>query len=145
MAAFTSASSPSSEQLCQLCGTRPARNHLCQIINGQQTVLELCEVCIRTHTAQSGFELPTLDGAQCFYCGDSAMSASMNQSWEISSRQLRYHYTCSRCSELYHKFITDALASIPDGLTPTQQLRHIEQITRDTDQRVRDRVRRDAE
>jgi hypothetical protein len=145
MAAFTSSSSPGSEQLCQLCGTRPARNHLCQIINGQQTTLDLCEVCIRTHTAQSGFDLPTLDGALCFYCGGVATSASMNQTWEVSSRQQRYHYTCFRCSELFHEFITEALSSIPDGLPPEQQLQRIEQITRDTDQRVRDRVRSDAE
>jgi len=73
------------------------------------------------------------------------MSASMNQAWEFSSRQQRYHYRCFRCTQLYHEFLTEAVSSIPDGLPPEQQLQIIEQITRDTDQRVRERIRSDAE
>ncbi len=127
-----------------MCGTRPANNHLCQIINGQQTTLDLCEVCIRTHATQSGFDLPTLDGARCFYCGGEAMGGGMNQSWEVSSRQQRYHFTCLRCAELLHEFTTETLSSLPHDLPADQQLQRLEQITREIDQRVRDRVRSDT-
>src|SRR5436190_20229567 len=142
---FSSTSSPSSGQLCQSCGAKPARNHLCQIIHGQKTVLDLCGVCLRSHTAQTGFELPSLDGAQCFYCGGVATSAGMNLAWEIASRQERFHYTCFRCAQLSRQFTTEALLSLPEGLPPEEQLNRIEQIIRDVDARVRAAVRSDTE
>jgi protein-arginine kinase activator protein McsA len=145
MASSSSTSSPSSEQLCQSCGTRPARNHLCQIIHSQQTTLDLCDVCLHSHTAQTGFELPSLEGAQCFYCGGVATSAGMNQAWEISSRHQCFHYTCFRCAQLSHQFTTEVLSSIAKGLPPEDQLHRIEQIVRDVDARVRAAVRSDIE
>jgi protein-arginine kinase activator protein McsA len=136
----TSTSSPHSEQLCQSCGTRPARNHLCQIINGRQSTLKLCDVCMRSHAEQTGFDLPTLDGAKCFYCAGVAMSAGMNQAWELASRQQRHHFTCSRCGQLERQFMTEALSGFPADLPPAQAQR-IEQIIREVDQRVREHIR----
>ena len=143
MASSSSTSWSGSEQLCQSCGTQPARNHLCQIVHGQQTTLQLCDVCLRNHVAQTGFELRSLDGAQCFYCGGVATSGGNNKAWEIASRKRPFHYTCFRCAQLSHQFMTEALSSIPEGLPREDQFERIEQIVRDVDAKVRAAVRND--
>ena len=135
----------SSEHLCQSCGTMAARDFLCQITDGQKTTFNLCDDCFRSHTTQTGLELPSLDGAQCFYCGGAAIAAGMNQEWEIAVRQQRFHYTCARCAQLSQQLTMEAIASLPEGLPDEEQLHRIEQVVRDVDARVRDIVRDDLE
>jgi hypothetical protein len=134
------------KRLCESCGSRAARNHLCQIIDGQQTSFDLCDVCIRGHSAQRGFEFPVLDGTQrCYYCDGPATSAGTNLPWERAIRQERFYYSCFRCAHLQHQFTKAALSTPPENLSQDVQLQHIEKIIRDVDQRVRDRVRSDSE
>jgi hypothetical protein len=145
MAASSSAPPPGSPALCEQCGTLPAHNHICQIVCGRKTLLNLCDICRRDYAPTAAeLGLPPLDGAHCFYCGDVALSVSLNQAWELPSRQQRYHYTCRRCAELYYKFLLEAAVSIPQGLSPAQKLQHIEQTIRETDRRVQNQVRPEA-
>ena len=86
--------------------------------------------------------LPFLDGTQhCFYCGAIAAGASMNQDCELAARQVPIHYTCFRCAEIEDQLKLEKLSALPDDLPTDEQIRRIEQIIRDIDQRVRDRVR----
>ena len=127
---------------CDVCHSRPAKNHLCEIINGQQTSLDLCDECLRAHSAATGFHMPLLDGTQrCYYCGSPAQSAGKNQEWEQPVRGQLFHFTCFRCSQLSHTFVTTALAALPEGLSPQAQLQALTQLVADTDRQVYERVR----
>lgn len=92
-------------ETCDVCHRQPAKNHLCEIIDGQQTSLDLCDDCLRAHGATTGFQLPLLDGTQeCYYCGSPARAAGKNQEWEQTVRGQNFHFTCFRCAELYREF-----------------------------------------
>jgi len=136
---------PAPEQVCQTCGLKPANNHLCQIVDGRQTNLGLCDDCLRSHATGSGFELPSLKNARCFYCGGAVASGSTNQSWEIAVRKERFHYTCTRCRKLQLQFATEAISVIPSGLPPEEQMRRIEKIVGEVDERVREQIRGDTQ
>ena len=136
MPALNSASSPDVEKPCQACGLRPARNFFCQIIDGQQTNLILCDACIGSQSVAVGF--PMLDGTQpCFYCGGLAAGAGMIESWEFAVRQQRFHYTCPRSAELEHKFTIEALSPLLDQAPSEQQAQVMQDIIRMVDERVR--------
>jgi protein-arginine kinase activator protein McsA len=127
---------------CDLCHSRPAKNHLCEIIDGRQTSLDLCDECFRTRTATTGFQMPSLDGTQrCYYCGGLAQSAGRNHQWEQPVRGQLFHYSCFRCSELSHQFVAAALAALPSGLSREAQLEALTRLIADTDAQVRERVR----
>jgi hypothetical protein len=144
MPAFSSASSPDKDQPCQTCGSRPARNFVCQIIHGRQTNLVLCDACLRSQSVAVGF--PTLDGTQtCFYCGGIAAGAGMNLSWEFAVRQQQFHYTCPRCAELEHEFTVEALSPLLDQAPPEQQERMMQGIIRAVDERVRRTIQDEAQ
>jgi hypothetical protein len=137
MPAISSTSPPDTDQPCQICGSSPARNYICQIIHRQETNLVLCGACLRNQSLAVGF--PTLDGTQvCFYCGDIAASASLNDSREFAIRQQWFHYTCHRCRELEIKFTIEALSPLL-GQPPQEQE---EQMLEDIIQAVGERVRR---
>jgi protein-arginine kinase activator protein McsA len=137
MPSFCSVSSPDGDQPCQACGSRPARNFICQIVNGQQTNLVLCDSCLRSQGVVAGF--PNLDGTQaCFHCGEVAAGASVNDAREFAVRQQRFHYSCARCAELEYTFTMEALSPLLDQVPSEQQ----EQVMRDMIRRVAQRVRR---
>lgn len=105
------------------------------------TNLVLCDDCMREHSEQMGFDLPSLDGARCFYCDGIANSAGLNDPWEIASRHQRFHYTCFRCGQLCHQFMAEALQKLPTGLSAGEQLRQIERMVKEVDERVRHSIR----
>ncbi|MEP6669079.1 MAG: hypothetical protein ABJF10_08005 [Chthoniobacter sp.] len=133
--------SPTPNRHCQACGTKPANNFLCQIINGEQTNLELCDECLREHSAGTGLELPSLDGTRCFYCGGAANGGGPNAPHEMASRRQRFHYTCLRCGELSAQWMVEAIGNLPEGLSLEMQSGHFEKIVREVDERVRYKIR----
>jgi len=150
--------------LCDRCQQREATVFACVIVDGRQTTPNLCEQCAKEYfrgqqqefaaTASGAAwtsypppefpSLPFLDGTQhCFYCGGVATSASMNQDCELAVRHEPFHYTCFRCAEIEHQLTQEALSALPDDLPTAEQVRRIQQIIRDVDNRVRERVRDD--
>ena len=67
----------------------------------------------------------------------------MNQDCELAVRHEPFHYTCFRCAEIEHQLTQEALSALPDDLPTAEQVRRIQQIIRDVDNRVRERVRDD--
>jgi|SRR5438094_51072 len=128
-------------ETCDVCHSQPAKNHLCEIIDSQQTSLDLCDDCLRERSAASGFRMPLLDGSQhCYYCGGQAQSAGKNLEWEEAARGELFHFTCFRCSQLYHQFATVALADLPSGLSAHDQIQALTRLIADTDKKVYERV-----
>lgn len=110
-------------EICDLCGNKPAKNHLGEIIDGKQTSLDLCDDCIRARGAASGLDIPILDETQrCYYCGEPAQAGGKNLEWEQSVRGQRHHFTCFRCAALFHEFVSKSLRDIPKGLSSDKEL-----------------------
>src|SRR2546430_15189904 len=129
-------------ETCDACHTQPAKNHLCEIIDGQQTSLDLCDDCLRARAADSGFQLPLLDGTQpCYYCGSPAQSAGKNQAWEQPVRGEAFHFSCFRCAELYREFISSAVADMRRGLSAQPQMDALMSAVAASDRQVYARVR----
>jgi hypothetical protein len=125
--------------LCKSCKSKPARHFICEIVDQKETKLELCDDCMRIYREKIPVQLPKLDGTEaCYYCGEPATSASMNQREQLQVRQQKFHFTCHRCFNLEHKFFMDAVGAIPLQLPQTEQAKLIEQAIRDVDQKVRD-------
>lgn len=128
-------------EICNVCHRKPATNHLCEIKDGEMTTRDLCNDCLHAHRAATGYDFPILDGTQrCYYCGAPARSGGTNLEREQSVRGERFHFTCFRCSGLYHEFITASLANIPKGLTPQEEMDACTGLVAEADKRVRERV-----
>jgi protein-arginine kinase activator protein McsA len=124
--------------LCDECGTRPANHFICEIIHGTTTNRSLCDECAKAAVMPGFPDFSAIHQAKCYYCGDKAASGSMNQAWEIPSRQQQTHYTCIRCMYLYHQFLLKALQDIPADLPPQDQYQQYrETMVRETADRVR--------
>src|SRR5207244_2933871 len=110
--------------------------------DSQQTSLDLCDDCLRERSAASGFRMPLFDGSQrCYYCGGQAQSAGKNMEWEQAARGELFHFTCFRCSQLYHQFSTVALAALPRGRSVRDQIDALTRLIADTDRKVYEHVR----
>ena len=150
--------------LCDRCQQREATVFVCVIVDGRQTTPNLCEQCADEYfrgqqqesaatasaSAWTSYPppdfplLPLLDGTQhCFYCGGVATSAGVNEDCELAVRHDPFHYTCLRCSEIELQLIQEALSALSGDLTTAEQVRRIQQIIRDVDDRVRERFRDD--
>jgi protein-arginine kinase activator protein McsA len=129
-------------EICDACKSSPAKNHLCEIRDGQMTTFDLCDDCLRARRAATGDRFPILDETQrCYYCGAQAQSGGTNLEWEQRVRGQPFHFTCFRCHQLYHGFITEALASMPTGLSPKAQVEAIAGMVAASDRQVYERVR----
>lgn len=128
--------------ICQTCRERPATVHLCEIVDGRQTRVDLCEACFRTHPSSRIVDLPSLDGSQkCFYCGAPAQCAGMNQLWEQEIRKQAFHYTCFRCAQLQSELLMKAIDAMPKGLSENEEMEAIRKATVETDRRVREQAK----
>ncbi len=130
------------ERLCQACGIRPACNLICQIINGLQIDLALCEVCALVHTFQSENQVGILEESKCYYCGGTATFSITNMDWEAAVRGQAIHCYCYRCGGLLDQFTMESMTSFPSRLPLREQYRYIERLTREVDERVRAEVRK---
>ena len=128
-------------EICDTCRSKPAKNHVCEIRHGQQTARDLCDDCFRAYQTSTGREFPVLDGQRCYYCGAPAQSATPNMEWERRARGERFHFTCFRCSFISHEVVSAALADIPQDLSRDAQLEALVDLTSQTDELVRERVR----
>jgi protein-arginine kinase activator protein McsA len=107
--------------ICERCKERPAKNFICQIIDGEQGNLSLCEQCFRGDQALSS-DAPIFDGTElCYYCEAPAKSGGLNDEAEQLARGQRFHFTCVRCSQLYVQFILPAMAGISAELSAEDQ------------------------
>ena len=124
-------------ETCDLCGNKPVKNHLCEIVNGAKTSLDLCDDCFRARGAANGFEMPILDGTQrCYYCEGPAQAGGPNQEWERSVRGQRFHFTCFRCSALFHRFLLESIRDIPKGLGKDEELEAMRAAIAKSDRKV---------
>ena len=129
-------------ETCEQCNNQPARVHLCEIVNGKQTSLDLCDDCFRARGAANGSEMPALDGTQrCYYCEEPAQACGTNLPCEQSRRGTRFHFTCFRCADLFRKFFFEALHNIPKGLSREEELEAITAATAESDRRVRETLK----
>ncbi len=101
------------------------------------TSSSLCDECAGLWRAANEDDGISIHDAKCYYCGDKAAGGSMNQKWELSARKQAMHYTCFRCMGLYRQFLLETLGSIPEHLSPEDQLRHMETMVEEADSRVR--------
>ena len=128
-------------EICDLCRSKPAKNHLCEIIDGEQTSLDLCDDCLRARGAPYDVQLPVLDGTQrCYYCDKPAEGGGRNLPWEESVRGQPFHFVCRRCAKLYHDFLTASLASIPDDTSASKGVDAIKSLVAECDKKVREAV-----
>jgi protein-arginine kinase activator protein McsA len=122
---------------CDLCGDKPAKNHLCEIVDGKQTSLDLCDDCFRARGAANGLDMPILDGTQrCYYCEEPAQACGMNLEWEQAVRGERFHFTCFRCAALFHRFLLESLRDIPKGLSQDEELEAMTAAIAESDRKV---------
>ena len=130
--------------VCETCHEHPATVHLCEIIDGRQTTLDLCQSCFRARSASTGVDLPLLNGTQkCYYCGASAQCGGMNQSWEQEIRKQKFHFTCFRCGQMEHQLMIEAMEAMPKGLSQDEQMLAIQKAILETDRRVREQAQGD--
>ena len=128
-------------EICDACRSKPAKNHVCEIRDGQQTTHDLCDDCFRAYQSRRSAEFPVLDGQRCYYCGALAQAAGPNMEWERRARGERFHFTCFRCGLVYSEVISAALADVPEGLSRDAQIAALADLTSDADRLVRERVR----
>jgi hypothetical protein len=128
-------------EICDACRTKPAKHHVCEIRDGQQTTHDLCDDCFRACNGGTGGELPVLDGQACYYCGAPAQAAGSNMEWEQRARGERFHFTCFRCGLVYYEVVSASLADMPEGLSPDAQTEALVDLTSETDRLVREKVR----
>ena len=126
--------------LCSSCGLHPAHTFLTEIINGVMTSSSLCDECASLRQVATDADGVSIHDAKCYYCGDKAAGGSMNQQWELPTRKQTMHYACFRCMGLYHQFLLEALGSIPEHLSPEDQLRRMETMVGEVDSRVRSKI-----
>jgi len=108
--------------ICERCKKRDAKNFVCQIIDGAQKNLSLCDECFRADQTLSD-DVPTFDGTErCYYCQVPAKTARANDEAEQRVRGQRFHFTCVRCSQLYIQSILPAMAAIPADLSAEAQM-----------------------
>jgi len=131
---------PLDSPLCSSCGLHPAHTFLTEIINGVMTNSSLCDECASLQRVATDEDGISIQDAKCYYCGDKAASGSMNQIWELSARKQAMHYTCFRCLRVYHQFLIEVLGSIPEHLSPEDQLRRMEKMVDEVDFRVRSKI-----
>ena len=126
-------------ETCDVCASKPPKNHLCEIVDGKQTSLDLCDDCFRARAAATGFDMPILDGTQeCYYCGEPAECGGKNLEWEQSVRGQRFHFTCFRCAALFQEFLGESLRDIPKGLSSDKELEAVTSAIAESDRRVRE-------
>ncbi len=126
---------------CERCKERPAKNFICQITGGEQRNLSLCEECFRADHALSG-DAPIFDGTErCYYCEAPAKSGRLNDEGERRARGQRFHFTCSRCTQLYVQFVLPAMATIPAELSADDQMKAYVDAILESDRLVSARVR----
>lgn len=124
-------------ETCDLCGNKPVKNHLCEIVDGKQTSLDLCDDCLRARGTAPGFDMPILDGTQrCYYCQEPAQACGQNLEWEQSVRGQRFHFTCFRCAALFHEFLRESLRHIPEGLGRDAEMEAVNAGVAECDKRV---------
>lgn len=126
---------------CQHCGRKPGGHRISQIVDGKQAILALCDDCLQDYHAKMGIDLPPLSEARCFYCGGEAIGRGLNQPWEKASRRERFHCTCRRCGALASQLTMEAVSNLPEGPSPEEQIRNLEQMIRRVDERVRQHIR----
>lgn len=126
--------------LCSSCGLHPAHTFLTEIIHGVMTNRSLCDECASLRQVATDADGVSIHDAKCYYCGDKAAGGSMNQRWELQTRKQAMHYTCLRCMGLYQQLLLEALGSIPEHLSPEDQLRRIETMVGEVDSRVRSKI-----
>lgn len=126
--------------LCSSCGLHPARTFLTEIIHGVMTNSSLCDECASLRQVATDADGVSIHDAKCYYCGDKAAGGSMNQKWELPARKQAMHYTCFRCMGLYHQLLLEALGSIPEHLSPEDQLRRMETLVGEVDSCVRSKI-----
>ena len=115
-------------EICDVCKNNRAKNHL-------------CDDCLRARGAATGVQFPILDGTQrCYFCSAGAQCTGKNQEWEQPVRGQSFHFTCFRCAELYHEFLSASLADMPEGLSLQEQVDALSRAVSDSDRRVYERV-----
>ena len=122
---------------CENCHQQPATVHLCEIVYGKQTVLNLCEACFRSRFSY----VPDADhrNQKCFYCGKPASCGGTNLPWEQEVRKQKYHFYCLRCGKLLHRFFETT--TIPKGLTHDEQREALRKMVEEVDRLVREQVK----
>jgi hypothetical protein len=105
------------------------------------TSRDLCDDCFREHRAATGDQFPILDGTQrCYYCGGPARAGGTNLESEQRARGHPFHFTCFRCSQVYHELLSASLPKLPKGLTPQAQVEALADLIADIDRQVVERV-----
>src|SRR5699024_3119224 len=100
----------------------------------------LCDECARADANLDSFNLANIHEAQCYYCGDKAASGSMNQAWELPSRQQPMHYTCVRCMGLYHQLYLPALKDLPSDLSYENLVQLMTALVQQVDDRLKQAI-----
>lgn len=122
---------------CTRCLKTQATHHICQIIDGNKEILELCEECAEKWTKSSAILLPDVRDAKCYYCGAPASSGGMNQEWEKKVRGRDFHFTCMLCLENYTRLFLKRIETMPANLPPEAQIKEISKAIKAIDQEVR--------
>ena len=127
-----------SQSNCSACKSKSATHHLTQIINNEPQTLDLCADCYTKHAKKQGFPFLNWDPTQkCYFCGEPAQSASMNQEpWKEIRKQLM-HYTCHRCFTYENELVLKELAEAPKDLSPREEMDHLKTIALSIDSQVK--------
>jgi len=111
--------------------------HICQIIDGNKLILELCEACANQWNAGNAIRLPDMQDATCYYCSAPAVSGGKNQEWEQKVRGKEFHFTCMTCLENYRHLFLGRIDKMPTDLLPEAQLELMTKAIDEIDEEVR--------
>ncbi len=120
---------------CTRCLQVQATQHYCLIVDGRKETHELCERCAEQWSPPALRADPR--NAQCFYCGDKAFSASLNQSWEREVRGGEFHYVCYPCMEEYQRVLIERLDDLPKNDSVEEQIRQMALLVEEVDSWVK--------
>jgi protein-arginine kinase activator protein McsA len=122
---------------CTRCLQAQATHHICQIIDGNKEIQNLCDPCAEKWYARTNTGIPDLRNAKCFYCGAGAISGSLNQPWERQVRGQEFHFACSTCLENYSRRFIERLKGLSTDDSVVGQIQQMARMVQEVDSEVR--------
>jgi hypothetical protein len=129
---------PNPSSWCDVCGKRPATNHITTIVEGVSSRRDLCSVCFESMGPPGIQELlTTAREAHCRYCGAPATV------WGAGPRGLdsgvpERRSLCGRCADEYNRYLGAAMPAIDTKLPETELAAAMRQLYEDVEKHLRE-------
>lgn len=131
------------KKLCTQCGIREATNFIHQAIDNEpMQSAALCNECLPTADPAMVEFIAEAKKATCRYCGGTPCMGQIDTLSVMTGKEApRWLSTCMPCTFEHLNFMRSALSKMPPDLTPSEQMKWIEQITEQAEAHMIDYVK----